>query len=196
MRAVFGAWVWLCLTPATVRPPPYPHPARASRIPSEAEALRFFEGDWRCEAQGAPAGPGAAPSDNKVRLTLVATLERNWIMVTRLEGKAGGTSAARQTQAFWGYDRSMGQYLGMGVGDRGDHYTMTSGGLSGDVFIWAGTQQAADGHKVLFRSVMTKLSPQCFAERTEVNTYNAWRPLGPTLICKRAPITARGAKRG
>jgi hypothetical protein len=178
------ACLWLALslsfgTSKGSKAPPVPAPKAAP----ELGQIRFFEGQWTCEAKMAsPTGGPMHPVT--IKLTAKLQPDRFWIAVHTAEQKSKEHPLPHESNGYWGYDANARQFLRLMVGSFGDWESATSVGWAGDELTWSGEINNLDGRNVRFRHTVTKGGPREFEDKTEINVGVEWQPWA-SRACKR-----------
>jgi hypothetical protein len=156
---------------ATPTPPPAP-----PKPAGELDALKYFEGNWRCEGK-APAGPMGPEHGYKSTFKVKKEMDGFWYQADYEQKKSKDNPAPMHARGSVGFDSVARKLVFLGIDNFGGMVTELSPGWEGDKLVAAG-EGSAMGQKIGFRETFTKKGDKEMTWMGEVRMGKDWTVVG------------------
>lgn len=132
-------------------------------VDSVDEAIRYFAGTWRAEAENPSTGQSFT-----LRYEVEPVLAGAWLSGTGTEPELG-----IEVRDMWGRDAAGGELVRVIFQGDGTHGTVRSAGWRGDTLVFEGQVETADGVQEI-RETITRLGPDAFDAVWEARIEGSW----------------------
>lgn len=154
-------------------------------LPGALAQMEYFVGSWTCAGHSEKTHLWDA-HDTTSTMVIEHDLNNFWLGLRTAENEAPENGTPLRASGWWGYDAGSNRLVRIFATNFGGWGSGYSPGWAGNDLVWSGDIDQANKQKLGFRHTITRIDPDTFKEKFEVQEKGKWVLRGGST-CKKAP---------